>query len=113
MTDEFSDWYHRLRLRDVNYVNGAVERLEELGPGLGRPWADTVKQSRHHHMKELRVLPTDIRILFAFDPRRSAVLLIGGDKGGQWARWYDEMVPHADDLYDGYLAELRREGLLE
>jgi hypothetical protein len=60
-------------------------------------------------MKELRPTST-IRILFAFDPRRVAILLIGGDKGGSWNRWYGEKVPVADQLYDDHLAEIERTG---
>lgn len=60
-------------------------------------------------MKELRPLGGDLRILFAFDPRRTAILLIGGDKRGRWNEWYAEMVPVADQLYDEHLAELARE----
>ena len=53
-----------------------------------------------------------MRILFVFDPRRVAILLLGGDKTGRWQEWYNEAIPAADRLYDDYLAELRREGLL-
>jgi len=63
-------------------------------------------------MKELRPPATNIRILFAFDPRRIAILLIGGDKTNRWQEWYDENIPIADALYDDYLEELRREGEL-
>jgi hypothetical protein len=63
-------------------------------------------------MKELRPPAGNIRILFAFDPRRMAILLIGGDKTGRWQEWYQEMIPVADRLYDEHLEELRREGLL-
>ena len=63
-------------------------------------------------MKELRPLSGSLRILFAFDPRRTAILLIGGDKSGRWREWYREMIPVADRLYDEYLSELEREGLL-
>ncbi len=78
---------------------------------MGRPFVDTVKGSRHSHMKELRPVGRYIRILFAFDPRRAAILLIGGDKKGRWQDWYDVMIPWADDLYDEHLAILREEGL--
>jgi hypothetical protein len=60
-------------------------------------------------MKELRPLGGDLRILFAFDPKRTAILLIGGDKSGRWNQWYAEMVPLADQLYDEHLADLARE----
>jgi hypothetical protein len=62
-------------------------------------------------MKELRTSSDgDLRVLFAFDPRRTAILLLGGNKTGRWAEWYLSAVPRADDLYDEHLAELRREG---
>ena len=64
------------------------------------------------NLKELRPLGGSLRVLFVFDPRRSAILLLGGDKAGQWQRWYVEMIPLAERLYAEYLAELRREGLL-
>jgi hypothetical protein len=91
----------------------AVEALQERGPALGRPFVDTVKASRHANLKELRPHGESIRILFAFDPRRTAILLLGGDKRGRWKRWYEEMIPVADQLYDDHLAELRREGELK
>lgn len=93
-----------------------VELLEQLGPGLGRPAVDGVHQSRHSNMKELRA-ERALRVLFAFDPRRTAILLIGGDKSPDdpgspnWNQWYDRYVPIADDLYDSHLRELREEGM--
>ena len=63
-------------------------------------------------MKELRPCGSNIRILFAFDPRRVAILLLGGDKAGQWHTWYNQAIPVADRLYDDHLDQLRREGLL-
>ncbi|HEV8585570.1 MAG TPA: type II toxin-antitoxin system RelE/ParE family toxin [Methylomirabilota bacterium] len=87
-----------------------VELLKRNGPTLRRPHADTIRASRHANMKELIVQHAGrpYRILFAFDPRRRAILLIGGDKTGN-DRWYDEYVPIADRLYDEHLATLRRE----
>lgn len=77
---------------------------------LGRPRVDLIKGSRHKNMKELRISSGGaLRILFAFDPRRTAILLLGGDKSGQWNEWYRVAVPLADDLYDEYLAELEAE----
>jgi hypothetical protein len=64
-------------------------------------------------MKELRPPVANIRILFAFDPRRAAIFLIGGDKTNRWQSWYRTMIPVADRLYDDHLAELRREGLIQ
>jgi hypothetical protein len=88
----------------------AVGLLENTGPMLGRPYADTVRSSRHPNMKELRVQAAGdpLRIFFAFDPRRMAILLIGGDKTGD-DRFYERMVPLADRLYDEHLAELAEE----
>ena len=82
--------------------------LEQRGPGLGRPLVDSVTGSRHANMKELRV--GTIRILFAFDPRRSAILLIGGDKRGRRHEFYEQAIPLADDLFDEHLDELQDEG---
>lgn len=85
-----------------------------LGPSLRFPHSSGVKGSRHGHMRELRTQfgGKPLRSLYAFDPRRRAILLIGGDKTGN-DRWYDEYVPVADDLYDEYIDELRKEGLLD
>ena len=111
-TDEFEAWWGRLSEADQDATAEAVEKLEELGPALGRPWVDTLKGSRHHNMKELRPRRGNIRVLFAFNPLRTAILLIGGDKTDRWAEWYVEMIPVADDLYDVHLEELKREGAL-
>lgn len=70
---------------------------------------DTVKGSRHVNLKELRVPGTNIRILFAFDPRRVAIFLPGGDKTNRWQQWYDENIPYTDALYETHLDELRQE----
>ncbi len=112
ITDQFEEWYLSLSIGDRAKVTAAVDELEQAGPGLARPWADTIKGSRHSNMKEFRALRSNIRVLFAFDPRRTAILLIGGDKTGQWQRWYDLTIPYADDLFDDYLEEIRREGLI-
>jgi hypothetical protein len=81
----------------------AVEMLEAHGPALGRPLVETITSSRHHNMKELRT--GTVRALFAFDPNRRAVILLGGDKRGDWTGWYERNIPVADDLYDVYLRE--------
>lgn len=80
----------------LEQVVAAIELLEELGPQLGRPIVDTVKHSRHRNMKELRPGSSgrsELRILFAFDPQRAAILLIAGDKTGNWQRWYKKNIP--------------------
>jgi hypothetical protein len=86
--------------------------LEARGPHLGFPHSSAIEQSKHSHMRELRTQHQGrpYRTLYAFDPRRTAILLIGGDKTGD-DRWYETNVPIADRLYDEHLEELRKEGL--
>lgn len=109
-TDQFEEWWNGLTVEEQGSIALAVEALEARGPALGRPFVDTLKGSRHPNMKELRPRGETIRILFAFDPRRSAILLVGGDKRNRWQDWYDTNIPVADRLYDEHLEELRREG---
>ncbi|MGH9228426.1 MAG: type II toxin-antitoxin system RelE/ParE family toxin [Acidimicrobiales bacterium] len=105
-TDEFGAWFETLTEDQQDAVIARVDLLGAEGPALGRPTVDTIVGSRHPNMKELRVSKGGaIRILFAFDPRRQAVLLIGGDKAGQWQAWYEKAIPLADDLFDEYLRE--------
>jgi hypothetical protein len=111
-TDQFEAWWDTLTASEQRAIGAAVEALELHGPALGRPLVDTLRGSRHANMKELRPRGGNMRILFAFDPRRTAILLIGGDKSGRWQEWYSEMIPVADDLYDTHIEQLRREGLL-
>jgi hypothetical protein len=88
--------------------------LEKYGPDLLFPMSSGVSGSRHSHMRELRVQVQGkpFRVLYAFDPRRAAILLTGGDKTGD-ERWYDVHVPKADRLYDKHLNELERQGKKE
>ena len=111
-TDEFETWWDELSGDDQERVRAAVEILEEAGPALGRPLVDTLEGSRLPNMKELRPRGGHLRVLFAFDPRRVAILLLGGDKSGRWTAWYVEAVPVAERLYDEHLAQLREEGEL-
>ena len=112
-TDEFGAWWEGLIEAEQVDVRAEVNLLRRFGPTLGRPHVDSVESSKHANMKELRVQHRGrrYRVLFAFDPRRSAILLIGGNKTGK-GRWYKEFVPLADRLYDAHLETLRREGLL-
>jgi hypothetical protein len=112
-TNEFARWWEGLAEAEQDAITRSVELLRRVGPALGRPHADAVKLSRHPNMKELRTQCSGrpFRTFFAFDPRRSAILLIGGDKTGD-GRFYERMIPLADELYDVYLAELRKEGLI-
>lgn len=111
-TDQFGDWWDELTEEEQDAVGAVVEMLQEAGPALRRPLVGPIETSRHKNMKELIPPIGNLRILFAFDPRRMAILLIGGDKTNRWTEWYDEKVPIADELYDEHLEELRREGEL-
>lgn len=119
LTDEVSDWLDHLLEHDVDshrQVVAAVEALAEAGPNLGRPLVDRIKASALHNLKELRpgsAGRSEIRVLFVFDPWRSAILLVAGDKAGSWVTWYQHAIPHAEELYTIYLkdrAEEEREG---
>jgi hypothetical protein len=108
-TPEFGEWWGDLQEHERVSVDAAVGLLEEKGPHLGFPWSSRITTSRHGQMRELRVQHRGepIRVLYAFDPRRTAVLLIGGRKTGD-SRWYDRMVPFADRLFDEHLDDLKR-----
>ena len=111
-TNEFGDWFQLLDRSTQDAIASAITVLQRRGPACGCPLVDTLKGSRHANMKELRPPAGNVRVLFAFDPRRTAILLVGGDKSGQWQHWYLANVPVADRLYDEYLDELREEGLI-
>lgn len=112
-TDEFGEWWNSLTETEQESIAHDVEILREVGPMLGRDNVDTVRGSRFSNMKELRTQHhgEPYRTLFAFDPRRSAILLIGGNKTGD-DRWYDRMIPIADRLYEEHLDQLGKEGLI-
>lgn len=107
------EWMLGLDEKSYELVIAALELLEERGPALGRPLVDSVKGSRHKNIKELRPGSqgrSELRVLFAFDPSRQAILLVAGDKAGVWERWYRVNIPLADDLFDRHLARLSEEG---
>ena len=106
-TDEFADWWSGLTAAEQDSVASAVGLLEERGPQLASPHSSAIFGSRHGHMRELRIQHAGrpYRVLYAFDPRRTAILLIGGDKTGD-GRWYRRMIPIADALYDQHLREI-------
>jgi hypothetical protein len=111
-TDEFEHWWNRLSAEEQEDVRAYVKLLRENGPNLRYPYSSGVSGSKHDHMRELRIQHqgSPYRVLYAFDPRRTAILLIGGDKAGQ-DRWYEIFVPLADRLYDDHITQLKREGL--
>jgi hypothetical protein len=112
-TDEFGAWWKALTDDQQDDVAHSVGLLAELGPALDFPHSSKVNSSRHSHMRELRTQSggRPLRTLYAFDPLRTAILLLGGDKTGD-NRWYERFVPIADRLYDEHLDELRKEGKL-
>jgi hypothetical protein len=112
-TDEFGDWFHELGEAEQDDVTSIVLLLMEQGPRLPFPHSSAVNGSKHDHMRELRVQSggRPLRVFYAFDPRRTAILLIGGDKTGD-DRFYKRMIPVADRLYDIYIEELRNEGMI-
>ena len=114
VTDEFAEWFRTLGENDQDSVHFTVDQLIAQGPLLGFPQSSGINGSRHEHMRELRMQSDGkpLRVFYAFDPRRSAILLIGGDKTGD-KRFYKRMIPVADGLYDVHLDELKREGLIE
>ena len=110
------DW---LRSQDVGTrvgIYAALEILEREGPALGRPLVDSLVGSRIHNLKELRPATgsdAEVRILFAFDPKRRAVLLVAGGKSRgkrgriRWSGWYRRAIPEAERRYKEYLASAK------
>lgn len=113
-TDEFAQWWDGLTEAERISLDASVLLLMEKGPGLGYPHSSKINGSSYDHMRELRTQHQGRphRTLYAFDPRRMAILLIGGDKTGD-TRWYEKHVPIADRLYEEHLKELRKEGLID
>lgn len=109
-TDEFGRWWDTLTEAEQESVDVSVRLLEAMGPQLPFPHSSGVKGSKHGHLRELRVQHAGrpYRILYAFDPKRAAILLVGGDKTGD-NRWYEAHVPVADRLYDEHLKALESE----
>jgi len=112
-TDEFEHWWKTLNENEQVQLMASVDLLQQFGPALSRPYADTVRGSRYANMKELRTQcdGRPLRTLFVFDPRRCAILLIGGDKTGD-SRFYEKYIPIADRLYSEHLAALKKEEVL-
>jgi hypothetical protein len=110
LTDEVNGWLDDLATADDSYRQAiyAIAALAEVGQCRGRPLVDRIKGAAIHNRKELRpgsAGATEVRVLFVFDPRRSAILLIAGDKASNWSGWYRHAIPHAEQLYETYLKE--------
>jgi hypothetical protein len=113
-TDEFEEWWNGLEESEQIKIAAAVRLVEEYGPDLPYPMSSGVGGSRHSHMRELRiqVQGRPFRVVYAFNPMRAAILLVGGDKTGN-DRWYETNLPIADRLYDRHLKELKKEATKE
>jgi hypothetical protein len=107
IVDEVREWIGHLDDATHKRVVQAIDLLAEGGPGLGRPLVDTITASRLQNLKELR--PGTVRILFAFDPWRSSILLVAGDKAGRWNTWYRQAIPIAEQRYEVYMKERQAE----
>lgn len=109
-TDEFETWWVGLTEEEQIDIDAVVGLLEEKGPHLPYPYSSEIKGDRYGNMRELRIQHRGkpYRILYVFDPRRTAILLIGGRKTGG-ARWYDKFVPVAEKIYEQHLKDLKRE----
>ena len=109
-TKEFGEWWDGLTESEQDSIDLYVDLIQNRGPNLPYPHSSEIRGSRYGHMRELRVQHQGepYRILYAFDPRRCALLLIGGNKTGN-NRWYEEFVPIADRLYSEHLAALESE----
>jgi hypothetical protein len=110
LVDEVTDWYLDLVDHEpttAELVTAAIDLLEADGPTLGRPLVDSIEGSSIRNLKELRPGSqgrSEIRILFAFDPERQAVLLVAGDKAGNWTRWYADNIPLAERRFEAWLS---------
>lgn len=109
VTGDVREWLREMRRTDPDAyrsINIALDILAETGPGLGRPLVDTLRGSSMANLKELRPRSgrdVAVRILFVFDPWSQAVLLVAGNKAGNWVNWYDEAIPLAEDVFADWL----------
>ncbi len=112
---EVEQWFLGICVSDAvtaDLIAEAIDVLAEHGPALGRPLVDRLHHSRYHHMKELRppsAGATEVRLIFAFDPAREAMVLVAGDTAGQWNTWYRTAIPLADERYEQHLADLKQQ----
>jgi hypothetical protein len=110
--DEFEPEFYALPEEVQEEILALALLLQQFGPQLGRPRADTLDGSRHANMKELRFAAADgeWRVAFAFDPKRKAILLVAGDKsGGSQKRFYCDLIKKADERFDAHLRRLKKE----
>lgn len=111
-TSLIDGWLDDLDDNSTEQILAALEILRDIGPALGRPLVDTITGSRHKNMKELRPGShgtSELRVLFAFDPERKAIMLVAGNKTGNWKKWYRQNIPIADNLFDQHKQSLKGE----
>ncbi len=104
--DRFAEWLDALSIKDQKRVMALVDLLEEYGTTLPYPHSSRIRGTRVHDLRELRaeIRAKPIRILYGFDTLRQAVVILGGDKGGD-DRWYEKHVPEAERLMTEYLRD--------
>jgi len=111
--DEFEVWWNELSEAEQEDIDACVRLLEKQGPNLPYPYSSGIESSKHPHMRELRIQHKGepYRVLYAMDPRRTSILLLGGNKSGD-KRWYKKNVPKADKRYDKHIEDLKKEDLI-
>ncbi len=100
-------WLEAQSDSDYSLIRDALEALQITGPSLGRPFVDRLKGTKFHNLKELRPLGSQIRLLFAFDPKRKAIVLVAGDKTNSWSSWYEQNIPIAEKRYAEHLKQMK------
>lgn len=107
-TDHFAKWWDTLNEEETISVDASVQLLKQFGPQLRFPHSSSIENSKVSHMRELRVQHkgSPYRILYAFDPKRTAILLVGGNKRGSNS-WYKKFIPIAEKLYQKYIQSLK------
>lgn len=108
LSDEIINWFKTLENHSQDAILVKINLLRNIGPALSRPHSDTLKQSRFKNLKELRVQNKKhiFRIFYAFDTKRQAIILLGGDKRGD-KKFYERMIPQAEIILDRYLGEIK------
>ena len=104
---EVDTWLETQSDSDYSLIREALEALQIAGPSLGRPFVDRLKGTKFHNLKELRPLGSQIRLLFAFDPKRKAIVLGAGDKTNSWSSWYEQNIPIAEKRYAEHLKQMK------
>jgi hypothetical protein len=109
-TAELEQWIEGLSHREQKVVLQVVKILEQMGVALGEPYSSALKGAKHS-LRELRPKRggSPLRIIYAFDPKREALLLLGGDKGAD-KRFYERAIPKAERLWEAHLARLEKDG---